>query len=351
MTLTLLTLTQLAFSAGNIKSDVNISIMTYNLENLFDNKHDKGKEDWTWLPLKVKQNSKEVQAYCHSMTNDYYKRSCLELDWSDDILNKKIKNLSKVITQYNNGQGADIVVFQEVENVNILKELVDKGLKNLGYRYIALKEGPDTRGIDVGMISKIRVTSKRLYKINLKPHSHRTTRGILKVNFKHRNKRITVFANHWPSQGNNDYTRLKASEVLRDLTDRTRADLVVATGDFNTLHDDMPHGLNRNIYPIYEDVEEKARKVARIKAPGTHWYRGHWESLDKIFVLKKSLRKAKVNYKSFDILYHDFMLKDLEWEDFDTGAINFDEDIPSRFNTKTGEGFSDHLPVAVTISL
>ena len=45
-----------------------ISVMTYNLENLFDTLHDKGKEDWTYLPLAVKKSSQVVQDYCRSLS-------------------------------------------------------------------------------------------------------------------------------------------------------------------------------------------------------------------------------------------------------------------------------------------
>ena len=41
-----------------------ISVASYNAENLFDEKHDSGKNDWTYLPLKEKRRSSEVKKYC-----------------------------------------------------------------------------------------------------------------------------------------------------------------------------------------------------------------------------------------------------------------------------------------------
>src|SRR5690606_36364286 len=43
-----------------------VSVMAYNLENLFDTSHDEGKEDWTYLPLAFKCSSKQVQKYCQA---------------------------------------------------------------------------------------------------------------------------------------------------------------------------------------------------------------------------------------------------------------------------------------------
>ena len=342
-----------AFSSGSNAKRTTLSVMTYNLENLFDTKHDKGKKDWTYLPLKVKNSSAEVQAYCNGLSNEYYKKSCLGLDWSNSVLRKKIKNMAKVILSYNKGKGADIVVFQEVENLNVLKMLVSKGLRNKGYSYITLFDGPDSRGIDVGMISKYPVKSQKYHTINLAPHSTRSTRGILEVNYKVGHKSVTVFGNHWPSQANPDEARVIASNVLKDATANSKSDLVIATGDFNTSSDDALNGITLNVLPIYEDVEVQGRRMSNVVADGTHWWRGNWESLDKIFVAKKSLTKKgiSVNYSAFDIVYLPFMVKDLEWQDRDTGNTNISENIPARFDPLTGSGFSDHLPVAVEFKL
>lgn len=349
--LALICLLSLSALADN-KRKVSFTLMTYNLENLFDTKHEQGKKDWTWLPLSFKNRSQEVQAYCHSLSNEYYKKNCLELDWSQKVMDQKIKNLAKVILAYDNGKGADIVVFQEIENANALKQLIRKGLSKSGYKYFSLIEGPDSRGIDVAMISRYPIVSSKYHKINLAPYSTRSTRGILQARIRIRKKYVTVFANHWPSQGNSDETRELASLVLKKAALNVKSGLVVATGDFNTLHDDLPHGLNNNIMPYFEDVEDKARRVVDVKAQGTHWYKGEWESLDKILVLKSSLSKtAQVDHKTFEILFHDFMVKDLQWTDWDTGETHFSTDVPTRFEATSGQGFSDHLPVAVRFTL
>lgn len=175
----------------------------------------------------------------------------------------------------------------------------------------------------------------------------------MEVEFQYGKKRITVFGNHWPSQGNIDETRILASEVLKQQALNSKSDLVVATGDFNTVSDDALNGIETNILPIFEDVEVKGRLFSKVSAKGTHWYRGHWESLDKIFVLKNSLKKnnIRVNYFSFEIIFEKFMVKDTEWTDWETNQVNFSYDVPIRFDSKTGEGYSDHLPVAVEFDI
>jgi endonuclease/exonuclease/phosphatase family metal-dependent hydrolase len=329
------------------------SIMSYNIENLFDTVHDEGKKDFTYLPLKVKQASPKIQAHCAAMRSRHYRRSCYNLDWNMDTYKAKIESLARVMLSFNKGIGADIIIVQEIENINALKDLVKFGLKGHGYKYVSLLEGPDTRGIDIGMISRFPIVSEKINNVDISRAGRgRTTRGIMETTFNIDSKLVTIFGNHWPSQGNSDSTRVIASKVLAKAALASKSDLVIAVGDFNQTHTDSPHGINLNILPLFEDVEVLGRKFSNETAFGTHWYRGGWESLDRIFVLKSSLKNnTYVDYSSFDIVNKNFMVRDIDWTDFDTGADNFDENIPWRFNTKTHEGFSDHLPVGVAINI
>lgn len=329
------------------------SLMTYNAENLYDTKHDEGKRDWKWLPSSVKRTDPEASAYCESQGE--YAESCFNYNWDQRALDKKIQNLSKAIRAYHGWKGPDIVVLQEVENINVLRELAQKGLPKDNYKYVALIEGPDTRGIDIGVISRYPIIYKKLHLVSLAgtSGSHRKTRGIFEVEIKIDDKVVTVFGNHWPSQANGDDTRLRASEVLESVISKTQTDLVIATGDFNTYESDYPHGVNRNVLPYFYDTEQVLRRRADYLNPGSHWYRGHWTSLDKIFVLKKSIANddVRVIWDSYSIINNLFLLKRYhEWRD-EHDVRRVSRDIPMRFSTTDLTGFSDHLPVAVKFDI
>jgi len=62
-----------------------VSIMTFNVENLFDNVDDPGKNDLTYLPLAAKQ-SDEHKAVCGEIEVDHWRDQCLNWDWSDAII-------------------------------------------------------------------------------------------------------------------------------------------------------------------------------------------------------------------------------------------------------------------------
>lgn len=333
------------------------SVMTYNLENLFDTTHDEGKEDWTYLPLKFKRRSQEVQEYCRSLSNDYYRKSCFNYDWNESVLSKKMQNLAEVIKEYDKGAGADIIVFAEVENIKVLTALFETHLSGLGYQKPVLIEGPDERGIDVAIVSKFILIDQKYHNIDLSRMSRGKTRGILEATFQVEDSKVTVFANHWPSQGNPDSHRLEAAKTLRTATEALPNEhIALALGDFNTLHDDYPHGINTHItsnkVPVpYEDLT--LSKQARAKGlEGTHWYRGEWSMLDRIFLLKRSMKKqVEVRWDSLEIIKKPYMVHSFTYRDYQTGRRIEAVDVPKRFNTDTGEGYSDHLPVAVTITL
>ena len=67
-----------------------ISIMTFNVENLFDNMDDAGKKDETYLPKEMKTNQLHIEK-CHQVKVRRWREECLFWDWSDDVVQQKLK--------------------------------------------------------------------------------------------------------------------------------------------------------------------------------------------------------------------------------------------------------------------
>lgn len=320
------------FTSGFLEART-FKVLQYNAENFFDTKFDEGTSDYTYLPQSVKRALPGHREYCESMTG-FYREQCLNLDWSEAKFTKKIINISRVIKSYDqSGKGPDVVVFQEVENVNALNKLVSKGLKGLGYQHQVLIEGDDSRGIDVGLISKYPVISSRHHSVYVNGE-RLDTRGILEVTLDVNGQDVVIFCNHWPSQGNPSSERVASAKLLTQLASQKNADLILAVGDFNTISKDSPYPFN--YLDGFIDSEKEARKINPGLNPGTHFYKGEWDSLDRIFIYEGAGMKA--DYSAFDILTPSFMMK----EDYHTGEM-----IPVRFDHETGEGYSDHLPVKI----
>ena len=60
-----------------------ISLMTYNVENLFDNKDDLGKDDKAFLPATLKRSSYH-KGHCKKIEVKKWRDECLFLDWNED---------------------------------------------------------------------------------------------------------------------------------------------------------------------------------------------------------------------------------------------------------------------------
>ncbi len=99
-----------------------VTIMTFNVENLFDNVDDPGKDDATYLPLAAKQNDKHRQG-CATIEVDHWREQCLYWDWSDELVERKLAVVAAAILQVNDGHGPDILALQEIENIRILERL------------------------------------------------------------------------------------------------------------------------------------------------------------------------------------------------------------------------------------
>lgn len=323
-----------------------VSLMNYNVENLFDTVHDEGKMDYTYLPYKIKKKSKKIQEYCKSLAKKSWRRSCLYTDWNKNVLNSKLDNIVKVLTSYKGG--ADIIVLQEVENERVLKMLVNK-MKNSEYKYYSLLEGPDVRGIDNGVISKFPITSASLHKVDLRPVSKSKTRDILEVSINIDGKELKLFANHWPSQGAPSSVREIAAKELVKVSKNSQAHLTIALGDFNTLKKDKPHGINKHLLDYYYDAHVEALREGVDLRDGSHWYRGKWSRLDRLFILKNS--RSKIDYRTFNIYSEEFMFTTIDWTDYSTGDVTVYDGVPFRFNERTEKGFSDHLPLVIEFKL
>ena len=78
----------LALSFSYFVSAEQISIMSYNLNNLFDAQDDVGKDDKAYLPIEFKNNDDHIMG-CLQVNNSKWRNECLFLDWSEEEYKKR----------------------------------------------------------------------------------------------------------------------------------------------------------------------------------------------------------------------------------------------------------------------
>ena len=178
-----------------------VSMMTFNVLNLFDTVDDPVKDDKTYLPLAAKRSAEHV-ASCNTIAVRSWRDECLTLDWNDNVLDHKLQRIAQTIKQVDEGRGPDIIAFQEVENAAILDRLSRDYLPDANYGPAILIEGQDARGIDVAFLSRLPLVGEPLLHSLRTDHEDRQgdTRGVLQATFRLPNGRLlTGFAVHFPA--------------------------------------------------------------------------------------------------------------------------------------------------------
>ncbi|MDN5867638.1 MAG: hypothetical protein L0H55_09605 [Candidatus Nitrosocosmicus sp.] len=293
--------------------------------------------------------------------------------WTQDILDLKINQLSKIISKINQSQGPDIVGVCEIENSHVLELLVSKVQQQLPSRNykIVHADTRDKRGIDVAFIydkSKFEVEkdtgSGADFVFSHFIMKRKATRDILQVNFKTKStgKRLVLIGNHWPSRSGGQYEsepyRVVAGETLGYFHERildvnenddSHNTAILAMGDFN----DEPFSRSITDYAL------STGSLLKVKlAQNPRFYNLMWS------LMTNSV--GSFYFNNTPNLLDQFMIskgivakKDFQVKNNSTEIIRFPEmvqgkyEVPLKFGRPSEKlnkkGFSDHFPIAVTL--
>ena len=319
------------------KDSLTFRVMSYNVENLFDIRHDTLKNDYEFLPDALRH-------------------------WNYTKYKKKLDDIARVIIAVGGWTPPALVALCEVENDSVMRDLTRySALREAGYRYI-MTQSADRRGIDVAL----------LYQRSLfKPFSHqslsagklrtesRSTRDILHVSGLLLNKdTLDVFVAHFPSRRGgakeSEPYRLHVAQRVKTTIDSLlslrRHPQIILMGDFNDYPDNksVKQVLKAQAPPLIPDSLHAhslyhllVRKTMTRKHFGSYKYQGEWGLLDHIIVSGNLLRKDASLYTDetkVDVFAPPFLLE----EDKKYGGR---QPLRTYRGMKYQAGYSDHLPV------
>ena len=273
--------------------------------------------------------------------------------WNKKRYHRKIKRLSSVISQIGDkdADNAPVIVgIAEVENLAVVRDLVNS--KNLQeYHYgIVHYDSSDERGIDVGLIYQKEhfelLNSKSVPLILFDDEGVRDyTRDILVVKGKLKGELMYFIVNHWPSRRKGtvetELKRIKAAETIHEITNEIKNEnkdaKIIIMGDFNdnpTNNSIKNHLVSDAFYNPFESMYNKGR--------GTATHEKQWYLFDQIIFSKNFFDEDEsLTYRKAEIFEEHFLKS---WKGKRKG---------SPFRTYIGKwhqgGFSDHFPVYIVV--
>ena len=286
-----------------------LTIISYNVENLFDNQHDSLKNDSAFLP-----------------DGNYH--------WTYHKYQTKLDQIAQVIVNIAGWESAPLVGLCEVENARCLRDLCYR-LRRFHYRYVHY-ESADERGIDVALLydsTKVQVLYSQPLFVDLNGD---VTRDILYVcAMVNKKDTLHTFMCHLPSQlggaSASEGKRFVAKSVIQHQVDSILSlqphAYIVVMGDMNSNPQEDIQGVN-NMMMNWKGV-----------GYGTHKHQGTWSFLDQFYVSSALRTQASARIFSPEWL--------LEQDEKYLGYRPKRTFIGFRYHA----GYSDHLPIVLRLDM
>jgi len=318
------------------KKSQNVSIVFWNVENLYD-------------------------PYDDTTTLDDEYTSGGSRHWNYRKFRTKVQHLAKTLLAIGGWHPPVIVGFCEIENRYVLNKLIyDSPLKPYKYKVIQY-DSPDLRGVDVALIYRAELIKPLISKAEHIIFPFDTlvrTRDILMVKFLMLpSDTLILFINHWPSrrggqlesQPRRDFVAYKLRTLIDSIQSLNSRSNILIMGDFN----DEPESESiKTILKARQDtVKLKSTDLVNLMAPrihkeGTHKFRGNWAILDQFMVtgtLFLGMKGLTASYQDAAIVKSSFLVKEDD-------RFYGDKPIRSYNGFRYEGGFSDHLPIRLGIS-
>ena len=330
----------------------------YNLENLFDTYHDEGKNDYEYLPDGANK-------------------------WTEGKYWKKIHNMARVIRAMKDDNKVyhTILGVSEIENRHVLEDLVnDPQIADANYQIVHY-DGPDRRGVDVGLLyrpdqftlissksipftfedSEVEFTMDTLEQANFRTRDVLEVIGSIKNPASGADELFAFYVTHLPSRigGKSGDLRSRGAEIIyRNAMARMQEYPGIKIGCMGDMNDDPVdvsmctylHGLER-----IEDVTPMDffnPFLSMFKAGyGSLAYQGVWCIFDIIMVNSNLASAPKGTFSIKPIVKKKYYGR-IFIQPFMVEQEGQYKGQPKRTtsNGAFNNGFSDHYPTFIVIS-
>jgi endonuclease/exonuclease/phosphatase family metal-dependent hydrolase len=322
-----------------VESD--IIVMSWNVENLFD-----GVDNGT----------------------EYREFDPGEGNWDTSRYHTRLSAVGRVISEFIDPI-PDIICLQEIEHSGVVNDLLKWNLKQYGFNYSAVTEN-DNSAIQTGIISRFPITRVRVHNAAVTGSAGYSLRPVLEAEILIGDESIIILNNHWKSRiggaENTELLRIASADVVRRILHRTSIEnpdmLIICAGDLNENANEyeragelyqtalMPQtvfAVETQSLMVTGSVESVSDDLGILYNPwldsnvryvseGSYCYRNEWCTLDHLMVSEAAFDQVGLDFLSFTPFVHPWMLHA-------SGA-------PVGWDIRSGEGYSDHLPILLTLT-
>lgn len=322
---------------GEDPSPEELTIVSWNLQNLFDDVSD-GAEYDEFDPEKG--------------------------TWNSDLFYKRLGRVEEVFNVLFD-EYPHIILLQEIENLNTLEILNREFLKN-SYTCEILIEN-ESSSINTALLSRIPV--KSVSSVEPGYWGPLKLRPILEVHFDLNGNELVLLNNHWKSKSGGSAAteegRIMSAEVLSDrikkLIGQNEEVMIIAAGDFNENYNEykkVNRAYRTGLIPEIEDVppewdtsifitsKTSGSKIDGerlvlyspwydVSSSGSYAYKSQWSKIDNFFLWRTLMDGNGYEYNSFRVVKDPLLLNDYNY--------------PSRWISYSEEGYSDHLPIQLKL--
>lgn len=311
-----LLLYSLLLCGGHCLAEPAFRVMFWNVENLFDARHDTLRADEEFLPESPRQ-------------------------WTWGRYWRKVEDVGRVVMAVGTDTPPALVGLAEVENDSVMTALTRRGLlRTLGYDYV-MTDSPDRRGVDVALMyqpTRFRLLGQEYRRVPSKAYGLHPTRDIL-----HAWGRLSdgdtlhVVVCHLPSRSGESRqakrNRLLAARTLASLIDSLLCAVpqcrLLVMGDFNAAPRDIIFRRVLERLPLTSLVPQHRRPKE-----GTYRFQANWSWLDHMLVSQSLVASCPFAVRLYTAPWLQRPLRDGSW-------------YPRR--TYMGQhyagGVSDHVPI------
>jgi endonuclease/exonuclease/phosphatase family metal-dependent hydrolase len=304
--------------------------------------------------------------------------------WNNEKYLARLNNFSKAISSLEKN-GPDIIALIEVENSGALEKLAGEYLKDSGYRY-SFFAGLSGYSLGLGVVSRYPFTKTLSHSSNI--GGEILPRPVVEVRLEPEGQPIVIFICHWKSklggdEGTESLRRAAARVILRRIRTikaENEAIPILVLGDLNENYDefvrhdgemrsallpDSPEAAKFSGFDSEIEGEAEAERLAAQdffvlsteKPPqssffygvdgifytpweaelekGSYYYSGDWETIDHLLLSRGFFDSAGWEFKGAAVV--------------DSEPFVNSKGEPNLYNTRTGSGLSDHLPLLLTL--